>query len=225
MPDAVDVWLADARVPEAALPGMLALLDDDERRRHASIVHAIDRRRFVVAHAVTRRLAAAALSAPPDALRWSHNPNGKPSLAGAYTGVEVNLSHSGDLVMVALTARRPVGVDLQRVVPTLDCAAMARRFYPPGEAHLATGAGGHERFAELWARKEALVKAAGARLTRGLATPVAGPTPVLAAHDGPFRIEDLAAPDGFRAAVALAGAAPFTVTQHVCAPAWVAPLP
>ena len=121
---------------------MFALLDDEERRRHASIVHAIDRRRFVVAHAVTRRIVGAALGAPPHELRWTHNPNGKPSLAGPYTGVEVNLSHSGDLVMVAVSARRPVGVDLQRVVPTLDCAAMARRFYPPAEAAEIAGGGG-----------------------------------------------------------------------------------
>jgi 4'-phosphopantetheinyl transferase len=218
--DDVQVWLTDARVPDGALPAMFTLLDPDERRRHASIVHAIDRRRFVVAHAVTRRIVGDSLGAPPHELRWTHNPNGKPSLTGPYTGVEVNLSHSGDLVMVAVSARRPVGVDLQRVVPTLDCAAMARRFYPPEEAtEIAAGiagGGGHERFAELWARKESLVKAAGARLTRGLATPVAGPTPVVVDHDGPFRIEDLDAPDGFRAAVALAGAAPFTVAQHVC---------
>ncbi|MFF5232601.1 4'-phosphopantetheinyl transferase family protein [Dactylosporangium sp. NPDC000521] len=212
--DTVDVWLADARVPESALPAMFALLDAEERRRHASIVHAIDRRRFIVAHAVTRRLVGAVLDAPPAGLHWTRNPNGKPSLSGPYTGVEVNLSHSGDLVMVAVSPHRPVGVDLQRVVPALDCAAMARRFYPPAEAGLVTGADGHERFAELWARKESLVKAAGARLTRGLATPVAGPAPVVVDHDGPFRIADLAAPEGFRAAVALAGSAPFTVTQH-----------
>ncbi|MET7426436.1 4'-phosphopantetheinyl transferase superfamily protein [Dactylosporangium sp. NPDC005555] len=212
--DIVDVWLADARVPDPALPDMLVLLDDDERRRHASVVHAIDRRRFVVAHAVTRRIVGAVLDAPPGELRWAHNPNGKPALCGRYTGVEVNLSHSGDLVMVAVSARRPVGVDLQRVVPALDCAAMARRFYPPAEAADVAGGGGHELFAELWARKESLVKAAGARLTRGLATPVAGPAPVVVEHDGPFRIEDLKAPEGFRAAVALAGEDPFTVNQH-----------
>ncbi|GAA3205339.1 4'-phosphopantetheinyl transferase family protein [Dactylosporangium siamense] len=214
--DVVQVWLADARVPQTALPAMFTLLDDEERRRHASIVHPIDRRRFVVAHAVTRRIAGAALDAPPQSLSWAYNPNGKPSLAGAHTGVEVNLSHSGDLIMVAVSPHRPVGVDLQRVVPTLDCAAMARRFYPPAEAAEIAAGGGHERFAELWARKESLVKAAGARLTRGLATPVAGPAPVVVEHDGPFRIEDLDAPEGFRAAVALAGDAPFTVTRHGC---------
>jgi 4'-phosphopantetheinyl transferase len=212
--DSVDVWLADARVAEAALPALHALLDGDERARLSSIVHQIDRRRFVVAHAVTRRIVGAVLSAPPAELRWTRNANGKPALTAPYTGVECNLSHSGDLVMVAVSGRRSVGVDVQRVMPDLDCAAMARRFYPPGEAQLVLGEGGPERFAELWARKESLVKAAGGRLTRGLATPVAGPAPVLVEHDGPFRIADLTAPAGFRAAVALSGAAPFTVTQH-----------
>ena len=214
--DAVRSGCADARVPDERAPAMFALLDADERRRHASIVHTIDRRRFVVAHAVTRRIVGAALGRPAARAALGPHPNGKPSLAGTYTGIEVNLSHSGDLVMVAVSARRPVGVDLQRVLPTLDCAAMARRYFPPRRGRGDRRRRRPERFAELWARKEALVKAAGARLTRGLATPVAGPAPVVVEHDGPFRIEDLAAPDGFRAAVALAGDAPFTVTQHVC---------
>jgi 4'-phosphopantetheinyl transferase len=200
----VDVWLVDTSgVPPDDLR---RLLDPAERQRCDGIRRPADARRFVVAHGVTRRLVADRLGTV--AFRWVFGPNGKPSVDGG--GVQVNLSHSGDLAMVALSAVRPVGVDVQQVLPGLDVAAMAARFYPPAEAHVA----GPDAFALLWARKEAVVKAAGGRLTRGLAVPVAGPSPVLAEHDGPYVVADVEAPAGFRAAVALAGADPFTVRVH-----------
>jgi 4'-phosphopantetheinyl transferase len=204
----VDVWLVDA----ATEPPDEASLDDVERARLATIQHPTDRRRFVAAHTAVRRIAAARLGVPPAGIRWILGPNGKPSLAG--DPLRVNLSHSGDLVLVAVTASRAVGVDLQQVLPGLDVVAMAARFYPPGEAGLVQR-GGHTVFAELWARKEAVVKAAGDRLTRCLTLPVAGDQPREVRHDGvTYRLADLAAPEGFRAAVALAGHEPFAVRHH-----------
>ncbi|GAA2601700.1 4'-phosphopantetheinyl transferase superfamily protein [Dactylosporangium fulvum] len=204
----VDVWLVDAAVT-AAEP---ALLDAAERARHAALGHSVDRHRFVVAHAAVRRVVAARLGVPPAEVCWTRGPNGKPLLVGG--ALEVNLSHSGDLVLIAVAGDRPVGVDVQQVLPGLDVVAMAERFYPPAEAAL-VASGGPGRFAELWARKEAVVKAAGDRLTRGLSLPVAGPSPWSVAHDdGAYVVADLDAPDGFRAAVALAGAEPFEVRAH-----------
>jgi 4'-phosphopantetheinyl transferase len=224
---------------EAALA---AVLDAGERRRAAACRSADDRRRFVLAHAAARHIAAHRLGAPPAGIRWEHGPHGKPRLAGRWTGAQLNLSHSGALAMVALTAARPVGVDVQRVLPHLDTAAMARRYFPPCEAESVAAEPDPvrraERFALLWARKEALVKAYGGRLTQGLRVPVhdlgtAAPDPYHPAAgcpvvgDGPdgwargHRITDLPAPPGYRAAVALAGTAPYRVTRHT----WAAPAP
>jgi 4'-phosphopantetheinyl transferase len=187
------------------------LLDAAEEQRYAGIRRPVEARRFVVAHGILRRIVAERLGTV-DALdvRWTYNANGKPGLVGA--ALQVNLSHSGDLAMVAVTTRRPVGVDLQQILPALDVAAMAERFYPEAEARIVGDL--PDRFAELWVRKEALVKAAGDRLTRGLAVPVDGPSPRVVDHDGPFRVTDVEAPTGFRAAVALAGAEPFTVRRQ-----------
>ena len=61
----------------------------------------------------------------------------------------------------------------------------------------------------------AAYKAAGDRLTRCLSLPVAGARAPLVRHDGvTYRLIDLPAPAGFRAALALAGAAPFDVRTH-----------
>lgn len=247
--DTVQVWLVPDQRSEPVLADLLAVLDAAERRRADAYRSADDRRRFVVAHGAVRHIVAGRLGAPAAEIRWTHGPHGKPELAGRWCGTQVNLSHSGEVAMVAVTASRPVGVDVQQVLPRVDAAAMARRYFPPEEARLVRAVPDAERraerFARLWARKEALVKAHGGRLTQGLRIPVhdldgrvgglGGPVGRLGAPgdgdgDGDggraaglrsedtwargYRITDIAAPRGYRAAVALAGPAGYLVTWH-----------
>jgi 4'-phosphopantetheinyl transferase len=201
----VDVWLVDTRRPydEAALTAA-------DRARRDAIRHPDDRRRFAAAHAALQRIVRERLGGAEP--RWVHGPNGKPGLYG--DPLHVNLSHAGDLALVAVAADRAVGADLQDLVAGLDWAAMARRYFPPAEAALVAAAGPGE-FARLWARKEAVVKAAGDRLTRGLGLPVAGDPPPVVRHDGvAYALADLPAPDGFRAAVACAGPQPLVIRTN-----------
>ncbi|HMG63243.1 MAG TPA: 4'-phosphopantetheinyl transferase superfamily protein, partial [Streptosporangiaceae bacterium] len=115
-----------------------------------------------------------------------------------------------------LSTARPVGVDIQHLVPGLDVAGLSARFFPPDEAgYVAAGPDASarmDRFACLWARKEAAVKAAGGRLWPNLRMAVRGRDVVSCAEPAsPYRVADVAAPPSWRAAVALAGAAPFTL--------------
>jgi 4'-phosphopantetheinyl transferase len=226
--DTVQVWLIDSDQPDTVVDALTAVLDDEERRRAQAMVRPVDVRRYVVAHGAARRIVGRALGAPPRELRWQRGPHGKPALAGAWTGLETNLSHSGDLNAVAVTAGRRVGVDVQQVLPALDTATMATRYFPAAEAHFVRAAADPKeralRFARLWCRKEACVKACGGTLVRGLRLPVlellddtsdggvvdgsVGEFP------GPFRVHDLAAPPGFHAAVAVEGAGAYRVTCH-----------
>lgn len=218
--DEVRVWLVRDDVPPGgSLAGFAAVLDAHERRRAAGLLNDVDRRRYVVAHTALRLIAAASLGAPPQELRWERGPHGKPALCGPWTGVEVSLSHSGGLSLVAVSAARRVGVDIQRLHAKLDVTALARRFFPADEASFVAAEGDPaaraERFGRLWARKEAVVKVDGGRLIpQGMAVrvreAVCGDGPA-----GPCRVADLPAPEGFRAAVALSGGEPF---HAVCLP-------
>jgi 4'-phosphopantetheinyl transferase len=68
------------------------------------------------------------------------------------------------------------------------------------------------RFARLWVRKEAVVKAAGGRLWPNLKIPVRGRDVVDCIEPpGTYRVAAVMVPDGYRAAVALAGPAPFAM--------------
>ncbi|MFJ5231378.1 4'-phosphopantetheinyl transferase family protein [Kitasatospora sp. NPDC088391] len=221
MTDTVLVWLVADLPPGPAVDALHAVLDPAERRRAAGYRSAEDRRRYVVAHGATRHLVAARLGVPPAELRWRHGPHGKPALTGPHTGPEVNLSHSADLALVALSPTRPVGVDLQRVLPDRLSVALAARYFPPEEAaavrDLPDPATRAAHFARLWARKEALVKAHGGRLTQGLRIPLQhapAPTDPADTWSRHYRVHDLPAPPGYHAALALAGTAPFRTALH-----------
>ncbi|MFY1674518.1 4'-phosphopantetheinyl transferase family protein [Plantactinospora sp. WMMB334] len=162
----------------AAVAELAALLDADERAR-ADRLEPAGRRRFTVSHGAVRIIVGRCLDTAPQRIRWSHGRYGKPALADATAGLEVNLSHSGDLAVVAVSRGRPVGVDVQRLLPRLDPVAMSLRYFPPVEVRFVTGADDpaerSDRFTRLWARKEACVKAAGGRLADGLRLPVHRP--------------------------------------------------
>ena len=220
--DTVRLWLVSDQWSGPALADLFAVLDPEERHRAEAYRSADDRRRFVVAHGAVRHIVARRLGVAPEEIRWRHGPHGKPELADPHTGAEVNLSHWEAVAMVALSASRRVGVDVQRVLPMprLNATAMAERYFPPEEARFvretADPAGRAECFARLWARKEALVKAHGGRLTQGLRIPLLDGGTGISAHPGDawsrdYRVIDVPAPSGYRAAVALSGTEAFRV--------------
>lgn len=220
--DPVDVWLVDDDVPGPGLEFLCTVLDPAERQRANTAMTAADRRRFIVAHAAVRHVVGDRLGVPPENLRWAIGAHGKPELRGTGEGLRVNLSHSDGQCMVAVSASRPVGVDIQCLVADATAVALARRYFPALESRLVQEAADGSPavlFARLWARKEAVVKAAGTRLSLGLAVPVHGVCPLTVAMDvdgvpESYRVVDVAAPEGFRAAVALAGDAAVRVMLH-----------
>jgi 4'-phosphopantetheinyl transferase len=214
--DLVRVWFVPAGVPPATAASCRDVLDDGERARAAAFLRPRDQQRFTVAHGALRILAGRELGTPPAALSWIPGRHGKPELAPPWAGLHTSLSHSGDMIAAAISTTRPVGVDVQYLVPGLDTAGLSARFFPPDEA--ACVAAGRDasaradRFAHLWARKEAVVKAAGGRLWPNLKIAVRGRDVVSCAEPAsPHRVADVTAPPGYRAAVALAGAAPFVL--------------
>ena len=217
MTDLVRVWIVAVDVAPDTAARCWGALDRGERTRAAAFLSPRDRQRFVVAHGALRILAGRELGTQPAALTWTPGPDGKPQLAPPWSGLHTNLSHSADMVAVASSTSRPVGVDIQHLVPGLDTAGLSARFFPPDEARYVTAGGDSreraDRFAHLWVRKEAVVKAFGGRLWPNLTIEVHGRDVVRSAEPaGWHRVADVTGRAGFRAAVALTGAAPFVVT-------------
>lgn len=217
----VHVWLMRVDLPSAQLTGLTGVLDERERARAARLSLDANRRRFIAAHGVTRVIIGHWLSVPADRIGWRHGLHGKPELTGTPRGTQVNLSHSGDLALLAITEHRHCGVDVQALPDERQALRLATRYFPAEEARLVsaapTAAERVRRFGLLWTRKEACVKVAGGRLTPGLRLRTSG-VPAddgwLPVRDGTCRVRDLPVPPGFRAAVAVAGDEPGPLVRH-----------
>jgi 4'-phosphopantetheinyl transferase len=212
----VRVWLVSIDVSPQDAARCRDVLDDQERIRADALRHERERQSFTIAHGALRILVGRALSARPADLTWIPGRHGKPELAPPWSGLHTSLSHSGGMVAAAISTQRPVGVDIQRVLPGSHAVGLSSRFFPPDEASY-VGAGPDEsviadRFAQLWSRKEAVVKAVGGRLWPNLRMSVRD-REIIGCVEPPnsLRVVDVAAPAHYRAAVALTGVAPFIV--------------
>ena len=112
----VHVWRVDVRQWAPMLARLTALLDPDEQARADRFVAPAPRQQFTVARAALRQLLAGYLACPLGDLRFELGPLGKPRLlARNSTDLRFNVSHSGELVQLAFSRRREVGVDVEHL--------------------------------------------------------------------------------------------------------------
>ena len=125
----VEVWWSTLVAAERDL---LALLDATERARVESLERPADQGRSVVAAALLRVAVGERLGVPPREVLIDRTcaecgePHGRPRVLGPGDAPpEVSVSHSGLLVVVALSDGDPVGVDVQRVADLVDLAGLS----------------------------------------------------------------------------------------------------
>ncbi|HVD39445.1 MAG TPA: 4'-phosphopantetheinyl transferase superfamily protein [Solirubrobacterales bacterium] len=151
----------------------------------------------VPADLTLRQVLALYLDQDPEEIELERGKHGKPRLAEDPPRLAFNLSHSGDLALVAVARDREVGVDVERVKPERDLVALAERALTPEAAAAVRKATEPERahlFYELWTRHEARLKCLGV----GLATQPTWPPP-------PVAVQALPIDGGFAAAIAVSG--------------------
>jgi 4'-phosphopantetheinyl transferase len=177
----VQIWWARVEVGELDedLRACLAAdLNPETIARLDRFHRAHDRDRGLAAHALLRRVLAGVAGGRPSELSLrtrcaacGETDHGKPYLdVGAATApVEVNLSHSGQVVCLALTAPGvPVGVDVEQR-REVDWPALRRSVFADAEWTATAGAADPDRHRmDAWARKESSVKASG----HGLSLPL-----------------------------------------------------
>ncbi len=166
----VQVWTIPQQLPaDASLPALLAELDDAGRARHARLVTATLRERYLATHVAARRILGALLGCAPATLPIRHGVHGKPALPAPWS---FNLSHSGGYALLAVAHGGELGVDIEQMRADIDAAAISARYFHPAEraalAALAADAR-REAFFRCWTRKEAYLKAVGVGLAGGLA--------------------------------------------------------
>lgn len=214
----VRVWHVGLDGAPETVEALRRWLSPDERERATRFRLDFLQRRFVMARGRLRQLLGQVLNRPPAALQFTYGPKGKPALAEPAGPIEFNLSHSHECAVVAVTAGRQIGVDIEWLDRRLTTfRELAQRYFAPEENAALERLPPSEQwpaFFRCWTRKEAMLKATGTGLTfplNRLVVTLSATDCRLESYDGdPFAaaawtLSSLAPPSGYVAALALEG--------------------
>ena len=103
--------------------------------------------------------------------RIERDARGRPQLGGEHARFDINWSHSGELLLLALGEAVEVGVDVEFLRPRPHAMELAQRFFHPDETARLLAlpeAAQAPAFVRLWCAKEAVLKAHGHGISFGL---------------------------------------------------------
>ncbi len=196
----VHLWRAPL-IPNAELG---AVLSADEWMRAKRFHFAEDRERFIAGRGLLRTILGEYLDRDPRELRFETGVHGKPELADTDSSLRFNLSHSDDLMLLAVTHAREIGVDLEFMRDNVPFEALADHYFDPEDAWDLRLLPAHQRawkFYDVWTCTEARLKAHGTGLVNGFQVvepdrwsllklkPAAGYAAALAVEGGDFQLE------------------------------------
>lgn len=153
--------------------GLLHLLDDWEAQQFEQFKFDLDRDRYLMSHVSLRVVLSHLLNCTLDDLNYAprNSPFVRPELAKSHGAkLRFSLSHSEDLVAMAVAASGPVGVDVEPYSRADEAAGITGEYLAESEIAVVDGLPSAERSRAclaLWTAKEAVLKA----LDVGLAHP------------------------------------------------------
>lgn len=171
-PARVDLWLAfcgDAQETSLLLR-YRTLLTVEERAQADRFYFERDRLRYLVTRALVRTVLSRYARIEPADWRFVASEYGRPLIVDAErvaSGLSFNITHTSDLVTLAVTRDRAIGIDTESLSrdALLD---IADRYFAPAEYQDLRALPATDqplRFFELWTLKESYIKARGMGLS------------------------------------------------------------
>jgi 4'-phosphopantetheinyl transferase len=164
----VHVWNIELNCDRSQINQFRQILTDEERQRAAKFINPTHGERWTVARGYLRQILSQYLDLAPAQIVFRFGAQGKPEIEG--NELQFNLSHSRDRAVYAISAKHPVGIDLEYIHP-LPAADLVDRFFSPAERdifHRLPIDIQQAAFFHAWTQKEAYLKACGT----GLSTPL-----------------------------------------------------
>jgi len=159
-----DVWFAWVDEHAAAVDRLaMDVLSAAERERTAGYRNIEAAGRYVITRTLVRRVLGERLGVAPRDVRIRVTDMGKPVVSD---DIHFNVSHSGDLIMMALSGDRAVGIDVERRREVGRAGALIARWLTLVEqrevaAWITAGLTESDAFLRVWSVKEARLKAVG----------------------------------------------------------------
>ena len=166
----VDVWCVSVKSMERRLEFLSSLLTVEEIRKAKAYRFERHRQRFCIARGMLRALLSEYLGCAAARVTFSQGVEGKPALAGrSGRPLHFNVSHSADLVVYSFCHDAEVGADVEYLDRSLDRNLVVNRAFSQAELdgyYAAPVADRLRTFFQIWARKEARLKARGLRMAQ-----------------------------------------------------------
>jgi 4'-phosphopantetheinyl transferase len=183
----VTVWRIGLDAGEAVADRLRPHLSGDEVERLARMPRSEVGRRWLISRGALREVLAAELGISPAAVQLELGAHGRPRLdrAAHRTDMDFNLSHSGDLALLAIAREMRLGVDVERLRRGRDPLRIASRYFSSAEVAALRAVPAEDRavaFLRYWTAREAIAKGLGL----GLRTP-GKDLELTAAPDGTLR--------------------------------------
>lgn len=174
-PQRIDLWLASLadQAGHDLQQAYWQLLNEAECYRAERFLREPDRQCFLLTRALVRTVLSRYTGVAAQALNFRQNDHGKPSLQWAAdtvadTELSFNLSHCDDMIVLAVSHGRALGVDVENMVLKPAPINIAKRYFAAEECtnvNMLQGSQQDERFFAYWTLKEAYVKACGMGLS------------------------------------------------------------
>ncbi|WP_131781794.1 4'-phosphopantetheinyl transferase family protein [Legionella gresilensis] len=162
-PNRIDIWQFSLTQVPFNLDG---ILNEEELARANRFYFPHHKRRFSIARTMLRLILSRYLQIAPNKLIFSYNKYGKPSVINSKQ-LEFNVSHSQDLALLAIGQQFPVGVDLE-FFSARPYKGIAKHLFSLQEQEKLANLPAYYQalgFFNIWALKEAFIKACGMGLS------------------------------------------------------------
>lgn len=163
-PDDLHLWKIRTGPEGMPLLRLWPLLSQQESERAWKLRFDHHRERYVRTHAGLRMILSGYIGIEPAAIGFRSTGAGKPLLEDVSSGLEFNLTTSGDLALVALSVGMSIGVDCEQIRDRGDMVAIAGKMFTPDQASRIAAAVPKDRlwqFHIAWTAIEAEVKVDG----------------------------------------------------------------
>lgn len=158
--DEIQLWILRWKELEHWVRQYQKILPEEERAYINRFRNHEDRMRSAVGKILIRKLLAQYMNIPEETVIISKGRYGKPYIDNEVS-VQFNISHSGKMVLAAVSGDIIVGIDIEKISQIPEYILLAENYFTVHEWKEIAAADSIELFYDYWTAKEAYVKAVG----------------------------------------------------------------
>ncbi len=163
----VHLWYGKVNEFSKNVESYANLLSLEETARANNFKFAKDRTVYVLARGLLRILSGRYLDQIPESIKFNYGEYGKPEY-DVQTPIKFNISHSGNMIVLAFVRNFDIGVDIENIKEDFDVIDIAKHFFSSDEIQRLEALPKEQKvagFYRCWTRKESFIKAKGSGLS------------------------------------------------------------